>query len=319
MGPAGNSVGDFVRMAGQIEPASKGLAEALREPIDKITQVGDKAATADAQLRGLMNAELEAAGSALGVSAAQRDFNKALEDGKATRDDAKSSADDIAASYDEETQRAIDVASATVNYAEKQAAAEGHTLSASAANDIMIGTLSSLVGQTDGPTRASLLGLIAHLQEVGRQHPTPTVGVIDQITSPVNAVQTKLDVLGRTRATAAIHADDQTAAAFAAANARGNAWNGKVFTAIATLVNTVTGRPPGKATGGAASGPTWVAESGPELVDLPPGSYVHSAEETKALRGGGAPSTVIINMPAGTDPAAVVSAQQRWTRRNGSR
>lgn len=43
---------------------------------------------------------------------------------------------------------------------------------------------------------------------------------------------------------------------------------------------------PKKASGGAAEGLTWVGERGPELVNLPPKSYVHSNEESKKMAAG---------------------------------
>jgi hypothetical protein len=49
-----------------------------------------------------------------------------------------------------------------------------------------------------------------------------------------------------------------------------------------------TSAPPGaphRASGGPASGMTWVGEQGPELVDLPSGSNVHSAAESARMGG----------------------------------
>ncbi len=47
-------------------------------------------------------------------------------------------------------------------------------------------------------------------------------------------------------------------------------------------VNGVYGHP-GKAAGGPAGGRTWVGERGPELVDLPAGSWVHNAGQSSAM------------------------------------
>lgn len=54
--------------------------------------------------------------------------------------------------------------------------------------------------------------------------------------------------------------------------------------------------PPGVytgATGGRRSGLTWVGERGAELVDLPPGSFVHNNRESMAMAGGGGMMVVV--------------------------
>lgn len=52
----------------------------------------------------------------------------------------------------------------------------------------------------------------------------------------------------------------------------------------------------GRAVGGFGAGPTLVGERGPEIVDLPQGSYVHNSRETeRKLRGGG--NSVVIQGP----------------------
>ena len=53
--------------------------------------------------------------------------------------------------------------------------------------------------------------------------------------------------------------------------------------AIGNVVSSITKR----ATGGAASGLTWVGERGPELVNLPRGSYVNSNSTSRRMMSGG--------------------------------
>jgi hypothetical protein len=59
------------------------------------------------------------------------------------------------------------------------------------------------------------------------------------------------------------------------------------------------------ATGGSRSGLTWVGEQGPELVNLPSGSYVHTAQQSKAMASGGSGISVVVNGsiigPSGVD------------------
>ena len=38
--------------------------------------------------------------------------------------------------------------------------------------------------------------------------------------------------------------------------------------------------------GGPSSGLTWVGEKGPELLDLPSGSYVHNNKDSQKMAGG---------------------------------
>jgi hypothetical protein len=61
----------------------------------------------------------------------------------------------------------------------------------------------------------------------------------------------------------------------------------------------------GRAGGGSASGLTWVGEQGPELVNLPSGSYVNTASQSKAMASGGSGISVVVNGniygPSGVD------------------
>jgi hypothetical protein len=76
----------------------------------------------------------------------------------------------------------------------------------------------------------------------------------------------------------------------------------------------------GAAAGGVHEGPTIVGERGPELVDLPSGSFVHTASDTRSLlsSGGGGNTYVNVNMPPGSDGDDVVRALKKYERRNGS-
>ena len=54
----------------------------------------------------------------------------------------------------------------------------------------------------------------------------------------------------------------------------------------------------GKASGGAASGRTLVGEQGPEVVDLPAGSFVHNNAQTRRMMGGtGSPVNIYVSTP----------------------
>ena len=187
-GPAIATVGNNMILVGQnsFESRVAGMARALDDQ-------AASAKKAEESLNGLLNAQLALAGSVLGVSAAQRDFNKAVVEADTVSKDAKATSDDKAAAYDRETQAALEVAQATVTYAQKQAEASGKTLNAKQSQDILISTLSSLAGQMNGPSQAAVLGLIANLQRLGQQKPNPTVTVTDNASGPIRNVKDGLD------------------------------------------------------------------------------------------------------------------------------
>ena len=84
------------------------------------------------------------------------------------------------------------------------------------------------------------------------------------------------------------------------------AWVQGVITTIGNLVTKITSIPgiPHKAAGGPASGMTLVGEEGPEVVNLPAGSYVNSNKNSRGLGGGGgATYNVVVNNPT-PEPAS---------------
>ncbi len=74
---------------------------------------------------------------------------------------------------------------------------------------------------------------------------------------------------------------------------------------IVVMTNNKPQPPPALALGGVADGLTWVGERGAELVDLPAGSYVHDAEESKRIAAEmkAANQTFIFNSPIALTPA----------------
>lgn len=333
MGPAATSIGDYTRASQDATSSANdfgGSADAIAENLGHET---DALRAANDALAAHTNAQLAAFDATFAVKDATDQFAKAHLAAIQTEQDATKSSGEKTQAYDNETQAAEKVAVSIQKKAEQDAIASGTALTAKQSNDILIGALQTLASQSSGPTAAALQTLIGKLQETGAQKPQPTVTLNDKATAPVDAVQTKLAVLGRTTATAAIHADDNTAVPFANAQARGNAWAGKVFTAtIATRTQgmQVLGGSnvavQAKAMGGEAHGVTLLGEEGPELVDLPTGSFVHTAEETKRMMAQGIPGpdvgltpNVVIHMPPGTSPTSVAQAIERYRLRNGTR
>lgn len=118
----------------------------------------------------------------------------------------------------------------------------------------------------------------------------------------VNAMQSQLDALSNQAGTSAANimygAGVQTAqgvvdglkAQQTNIQNRLIAWGKTIGESVAKALNRQTGKGPTKrAMGGWASGVTLVGENGPELLELPTGSYVRDAARTRAMVQGSAP------------------------------
>jgi hypothetical protein len=86
-------------------------------------------------------------------------------------------------------------------------------------------------------------------------------------------------------------------------------------TSVTTTINTVltTTTVPGRARGGTVSEPfTLVGEDGPEIVSLPWGSRVHTAAESRGMRGGSGQGDTYITFGAGSyvGPGALREIEQ---------
>ncbi len=198
----GTAAGDFERLstaANHIVTSTDMIpisADAAANSISRTgSEFGDLAAktkAANDALQTNINLVLEAEGGALAVSAAQREFNKAIEDNTKVQQDSKATTDDKAAALDRETSAALATAEATVAYAQKQEEAQGKTLDAKGANDLLIGTLYGLANKASPEVQAALGDVITKLQETGAQHPEPTVSLNDQATPSLDTLMARL-------------------------------------------------------------------------------------------------------------------------------
>lgn len=75
--------------------------------------------------------------------------------------------------------------------------------------------------------------------------------------------------------------------------------------------------PQPRARGGSASGLTWVGEEGPELVNLPGGSYVHTASQSAAMAARATPGVVNININGAQDVTGIMQQLRRELDRTG--
>jgi hypothetical protein len=256
-----------------------------------------------------INKQLAAIDSTFGVSESQRRFAEAVwATGEATNS-GTASAGELQAAYDAETQSAIGVAKATVQFAADQATLEGKTLSAKQSQDILIGTLMKLAGQSSGPVAAAIGGVITKLQTVGEQKPKPTVGVDDQASSTLGNISRNLGILAGTVISPKVRLIDEV--------------TGRIRH-IKESLQTVAGTRVVFAVGGGLAGGvqnwrggvTLVGEEGPELVNLPRGADVYTASETARMatgmgaQGVSSGQTVVItgNTIIGPDEATIA----RW-------
>jgi len=316
--------------AGGFGESLKGAETAARNfggSADAISQnlgiEADAAKRADDSIRGYSNAVLEASGSALGVSAAQREFNKSMADTAELIKGGKASTDELSASYDHQVASAEATAQATVAVAEKQAALTGAQLSGADTNAILIGSLYKSAGQMNGPSRDAVIALIGQLNTYAGLHPDPP---IDANTADADRKlkDTKKNVEDiPTSHTVNVNVNANTASAARSLNNIIRAENAVNGTNIALV--------PGGASGfkNFRGGVALVGEEGPELVNLPKGADVIPAPQTERMIGtpGGLPlggGATIINFhgPVLGDKASI----GRWidealaaSRRRGNR
>jgi hypothetical protein len=264
---------------------SSGIGRAMEQQAASLKAANDALATHT-------NLILAAEGGVLAVGAATREFNKAVEDNNKVQKDAKATTDEKAAALDRETSSAIATAQATVDYAKKQEEASGKTLDAKAANDILISTLYTLASKSSPEVQAALGDVITKLQDVGAEHPNPTVDATDNASSKLGPIHDSLEAL---KGGASIPVGANTSAAKAAINALINGLNsisgitGKKFATIATGTRNFAG------------GLALVGEQGPEMVYLPQGSAVSTAAKTqKIMEGGPSPITMTGGNSGGT-------------------
>lgn len=148
--------------------------------------------------RDLNDARLASIDSSYALTAAEDRFTSALEAAAAAKDDAKTGVDEYRQAQDEAAQAALGVAAAEVRKAEDIAAANGQTLSAREANQLMIESLYAMVLSLDenSPVRAALEAHIATLQGVPSSATTNvTVTGTDDAATRIGGVKASADDL----------------------------------------------------------------------------------------------------------------------------
>lgn len=292
--------------------AAEAAAEAQQAEADAIQAATDKMLAQATALEEQADAQRAAADSTFAVRDAEDDFVESLTTANDKIAEADGDLRKIRAVYDSVAQGAGKLADATVRQATEQAKANGTTLTAKQQQDAWNQSMLTSAASASGPLRASILAYVGQVNGIPEAKATEIQAAVDQ--GDLNRANWLLADASKTR-DARVEAEAITAAAE-------NQMAYLARTRTARINPELTPIRGAYASGGGASGRVLVGEEGPEVVDLPPGSFVHPAnsQPTRQAVGGQvtyyAP-TVNQYFPAGVSERAVADAQLRWTRRNG--
>ncbi len=192
IGPAGTSIGDFVRQADQaasINTIYGGSADAAAENLLREKGGSDEAASAaksHAQaLDDVLASQLALVDSSfaqhkltLDVVDAQKDLTKAQQDGTSSALELQVQQDNVVAS--------------AIALASKNKEVETSAHGADAGNQAFSDTLQYIANSSSPEVKAQLQGVIDKLKTTGEQHPNPTVDATDNATAKITPVQTAL-------------------------------------------------------------------------------------------------------------------------------
>lgn len=341
IGPASSSVGDFTRSAGSaatsldmVPTSADAAANALARTGSEFGDLKQKSQeAADAingvhdAISGLNDSQLDSAGLQQQVIEAMQKANEVTKDGTKTTlekqvadNEAVKSAKSLA-----ENQREIATATSTAT-TEQGKAVDGQ--------NAYIATLQFIAGSAQPEVKAGIDTLIAAYQLFGQQNPKPTADadVVPATTKLVDA-QREADLLDKKRpkpisdadialaktklGDAQRAADDldkkrpnvvASASTSAAEADLNNAARNRTATITANLVGTkgTLVRFSARGSNFFPGGLSVVGEEGPELVELPRGSKIHTAAQTEKLIGGPAPLPFVTGSARGGGAGTVI-------------
>lgn len=326
----GEQLDDTTPIADELAEAIAGLGDAVEDTTDELEQHREAlAAAADAArdnrdaIEEMVTAHRRAADSTFAVADQTDKYEQLLED---LDEQLQAVADDQRATnriYRDGTREAASLADAHVRLADDTAAANGQTLTAADRLDVWNRAMIDAAGQAEGPLRDAILEYIGAVNDIPEDVLTDIGVHLDA--GDVAAAEAAIDEASRNR--------DSLITAHADADAADRALDRAARARTAHITTRVGGIGSDRfmATGGIA-GPVSIAGENfrPELIDgrlitgptvVPPGSHVTGEGRTEQLlerAARPAPTTnVTVNMPAGTDPTAVLTAIRRYERRNG--
>lgn len=301
---AAEATEDKTAAAEEATKAAEEHADALRAEAEALEEQVDAALSAADSWYGLIDAGDEYAA-----------FLDEL-DGKVT--EAAGNERELAALYRDGATAARSVADAAVQYATDQAAANGVTLTARQRLETWNTAMVDAAAQANGPLRRSILDYIATANGIPATKVTEIEAALDR--GELDEAKRLLEDASRTR-DASIEAEAKTAQAERELSDVARSRTADVTAILRGLYGAGGGSPlPKRDIGGATpGGPTLVHAD--EVIDLPPGAYVHPANSEPARRARGGTyidnSRTIINYPPGLDPRRVVDADRRYRARNG--
>jgi hypothetical protein len=234
------------------------------------------------------------------VTAAHNNFLTANQAATAAVDDSTTAVNEQQVAFDAATQSAIAEAAAVVELDRQQQELAGGAQSAKEKQDLLIGTLMKLASQSAPAVAKSIGDVITKLQTMGAQNPRPTLGVNDQATGTMQAVDRRLRELDGRRATLTLDAIFRGGAAMSEANR---------FLNLANQARTVVRRDGGPIPGQAGAPVPVLAHGGEyvlsaDVVDRIKRGDTSRGADTAALtlgsgRAGVAPS-IAVNFNGGT-------------------
>ena len=256
--------------------------EAATEELERSVKATFDAIEADKELR---NEQRKMADTTYDVADAQDDLYDSVKTAEAVLDDEEATMRDAASAM-------RDVARDADALATKQVELAGETLDTRQGMDIWNREMLTVASTLKGPMRAEVLNHIARVNGIPTDRVTEVDAVLDG--GSIADAEYRLNYLARNR--------ESTLTVRKISTGGSNSFYAK-------------------GTEGSRGGTALVGEQGPELVNLPAGSQVLRAPETReALRGaGGSGGTVIINVPKGMRADDVAKLERTYSRRNGPR
>jgi hypothetical protein len=334
------------RLSGALIPGVGGMEEFA----DAAAESAEAAAEAEAAVReqtaaieAQADAVVESLDSGIALNNAQRDAADQFAKTNEVIADQESSLQDIGASLDDAKSKALDAAGAQVQFAEDTATAEGRTLSHRDKINILRDSLLAQADTVEGPVRDALLELVARLDAIPPEVETEisTPGVVPSIRA-AEGMKGAAEAIPTSRnthvSTSGVDDATRTIGSYISQLLRIPSEKVTVLRTIPVVGGLFAkGGRVGREGGiGGEAGPEHIKlPSGQQAIineptALPPGTMVTPIDEKSNGGGaafavsagasvGGGRSVVINNyFPPGVDPAAVVNAQRRHERRNGT-
>jgi hypothetical protein len=299
--------------------ALDGVVESLQASIDKHIEQAEV-------IQGGGDVWLDQRDAIRDAEQAEEDYTEAIKE----REDETRTATEIDRDHEEALDNVVrahdKVADAAVDAARQTAESEGATLDATRALDIHNDSLLESARTMNGPQRDAIIAHVLRINGIPEERITEITAMTDD--AALAAADRELDNTSAARQALMRAAIDREALRQAQYELR------VLTTPRSVLIQPIYRAPGGggmryQAMAGSPYTPRGlglVGEDGPELVELPEGSEVHTAAETQEMMRNGwdgdgrtTINNTVIHMPPGTRPRDVIRAERADRRRNGPR